>query len=93
MTSRANPFISPAAASNRGPVAMGDFTSGEPGKKPLAQKIQLTTPGGLQVVFRVKKLELSPDPMDPRLLELPLPPQAKHIFLDREGDFKAPEMP
>ena len=74
-------------------VEMGDFTSPEPGKKTLAQKIQLTTPGGLQVVFRVKKLELNANPMEPQLLDLPLPPQAKHILLDREGDFKAPELP
>lgn len=74
-------------------VEMGDFTAPEPGRKPLAQKIQVTTPGGLQAVFRVKKLELNSTPMESQLLDLPLPPHAKHILLDREGDFKAPEMP
>jgi hypothetical protein len=74
-------------------VAMGDFTPAEHGRKALAQKIQLTTSGGLQAVFRVKKLELSPSPMEADLLDLPLPPKAKHVLLDREGDFKAPELP
>jgi hypothetical protein len=74
-------------------VEMGEFTPAEPGRKPLAQKIQLTTPGGLQALFRVKKLDLGTAPMEAQLLDLPLPPKAKHILLDREGEFKAPELP
>jgi hypothetical protein len=72
---------------------MGPAEGGGLGHEFLAQKIQLTTPGGLQVILRVKKLELSPTPMDPKTLELPLPPTAKHIPLDRPGDVSAPEMP
>ncbi|WP_243363592.1 hypothetical protein [Fundidesulfovibrio terrae] len=74
-------------------VDLGDFAAAESGRKPLAQRIQLTTPGGLQVVLRVKKLELSPEAMTDSSLELPLPPQARHIPLDRPGDFRAPDLP
>ena len=74
-------------------VELGDYTAVEPGRKPLAQKIQLTTPGGLQAILRIKKLELSSTPMDAQSLELPLPPTARHIPLDRAGEVRAPELP
>jgi len=74
-------------------VDLSEFSAPEPGRAPLAQRIQLTTPGGLQVILRIKKLELGPEAMAADSLELPLPPQAKHVPLDRPGDFRAPDLP
>jgi len=73
-------------------VDLAEF-SGTQGSRPLAQKITLTTPGGVSAIFRVKKLELLAAPMAPDTLELPLPPQARHIPLDQPGEVRAPEMP
>jgi hypothetical protein len=76
------------------PAASGERdVQGDLGREFAARKIQLTTPGGLRVILLVKKLELSPTPMAPETLELPLPPGAKHIPLDRPGDVRAPDMP
>jgi len=74
-------------------VELADFAPPEAGRAPLAQRITLTTPGGVQAVLRIKKLELGAEPMPPQSLELVLPPQARHIPLDRAGDFQAPDIP
>lgn len=74
-------------------VDMGDFTPAEPGRKPEAQRITLVTPGGVKAILRIKKLELSPEPMAEQALDLPVPPQARHIPLDRAGDVQTPELP
>lgn len=74
-------------------VELGDFAAPEAGRKPLAQRINLTTPGGLQVLLRLKKVELFAAPVSLSTLELPLPPQARHIPLDRAGDVRAPDLP
>lgn len=74
-------------------VELGDYPALEPGRKLLAKKIQLTTPGGLQAILRIKTLELSSAPMDAQSLELPMPPTARHIPLDRAGEVRAPELP
>ena len=73
-------------------VDLAEHTQAD-GSRPLAQKITLTTPGGVTAIFRVKKLELSADPMAAEALELPLPPQARHIPLERAGEVRAPDMP
>lgn len=74
-------------------VELGDFAAPEAGRPPLAQRLTLTTPGGLQVILRTKKIELFAAPMDLSTLELPLPPQARHIPLNKAGDVRAPELP
>lgn len=74
-------------------VELGDFAPLESGRGFAAQKIELTTPGGVKALLRVKKLELIAGPMDPKTLDLALPPGAKHIPLDRPGEFKAPDIP
>lgn len=73
-------------------VDLAEYSQSD-GTRPLAQKITLTTPGGINAIFRVKKLELLADPMASEALELPLPPQAKHTALDRAGEVRAPDMP
>ncbi|MFP5222239.1 MAG: hypothetical protein ACLGSA_08125 [Acidobacteriota bacterium] len=74
-------------------VELGDFAAPEAGRPPLAHRLTLTTPGGLQVIMRTRKIELFAAPMDLSTLELPLPPQARHIPLNRGGDVRAPELP
>ena len=73
-------------------VDLADYSQVD-GARSLAHKITLTTPGGVTALFRVKKLELQAEPMGAEALELPLPPQARHIPLDRAGDVRAPDMP
>uniref|UniRef100_A0A7C4EJD6 DUF4292 domain-containing protein n=1 Tax=Fundidesulfovibrio putealis TaxID=270496 RepID=A0A7C4EJD6_9BACT len=74
-------------------VELDDFAPAQPGGPPLAQRVSLTTPGGIQAVLRVKKIELGAQPMDPKTLELAVPPQARRIPLDRGGAVQAPELP
>ena len=74
-------------------VELGDFAPLGDGGRLLAQRITVTSPGGLQAVLRVKKLELLAQPVEAPALELALPPGARHVPLDRGDDFKAPEMP
>jgi len=74
-------------------VDLDDFAPPESGGKPLARKITVTSPGGIQAILRIKKLELQPAPMAGQGLELALPPGARHIPLDRAGDVRAPDMP
>ncbi|WP_243310134.1 hypothetical protein [Fundidesulfovibrio agrisoli] len=74
-------------------VDLSDFAPPQAGRPPMAQLITLTTPGGVQAILRVKKLELGTEPMPLQSLELALPPQARHIPLDREGDFQTPDIP
>jgi len=74
-------------------VDLGDFPE-EPGHEWTARKITLTTPGGLQAVLRVKKLELRKTPVDDeKPLELPLPPGMRATSLTRPGDVDMPPMP
>ncbi|MFZ5428440.1 MAG: hypothetical protein ACOZEN_15855 [Thermodesulfobacteriota bacterium] len=74
-------------------VDLDDFSPPETGGRPLARKITVTSPGGIQAILRIKKLELQPAAMAGQGLELALPPGARHIPLDRAGDVRAPEMP
>lgn len=74
-------------------VDLDDFSPPESGGRPLARKITVTSPGGIQAILRIKKLELKPAAMAGQGLELALPPGARHIPLDRAGDVRAPEMP
>jgi hypothetical protein len=74
-------------------VDLGDFAPLESGRGLAAQKIELTTPGGVKALLRVKKLELQPGPMDSKTLDLALPPGARHIPLDRPGEFRIPDIP
>ena len=74
-------------------VELGDFAAPAEGGRPLAQRIAVTSPGGLQAVLRIKKIELSAAPADASALGLTVPPQARHIPLDGPGDVSAPELP
>lgn len=74
-------------------VDLGDFAPPETGGRPLPRLIQVTSPGGLVAVLRVKKLELRQEPYAPQSLELEPPRQARHIPLDRQDDFRPPDLP
>lgn len=74
-------------------VELADYAAPAEGTRPQAQRVTVTSPGGIQATIRIKKIELSNDPADPKGLELAVPPQARHIPLDRGGDVRAPELP
>jgi hypothetical protein len=74
-------------------VELSDFSPPEQYGRPLAQKMNLTTPGGTTALLRVKKLELLPERLPEQSLDLPLPPTVKLVPLDKSGEVRTPDLP
>ncbi|GAB6038709.1 hypothetical protein JCM15519_32680 [Fundidesulfovibrio butyratiphilus] len=74
-------------------VDLSDYSHTVTDRRSMADKIRLTTSGGVTVFLRIKKLELFANRSSLPTLELTEPPQTRTIPLDTDQDVQAPAMP